>query len=196
MLKSEGRVVRIMNKKISEKRKEYLLWKEYFLLLMLAAAARSKDPSTQVGACIVNKENQILSIGYNGLTKGMNDDEMCWASIGEITGETDKIKDPYIVHAERNAILNFRGSLSELKDTTMYVLYYPCTECTKEIIQAGIKHVIYLRKYKPTSTIISEKMFRAAGVITEPYNEEKDYTKESIQGTMEKIQRLVKELSE
>ena len=130
---------------MSGKREEFLSWEEFFMGNAIIASARSKDPSNQVGACIVNNENKVLSVGYNGLPHGMNDDEFDWLSTGEQTGEIKNIKDYYVVHAERNAILNYRGNMKDLKDSTLYVTWYPCVECTKEIIQVGIKKVIYFK---------------------------------------------------
>ena len=179
------------------KRKKYLSWDEVFMGSAILVSARSKDPSNQVGACIVDQNHHILSLGYNGLTIGMNDDKFYWNSIGEKTNELDKIKDYYVVHAERNAILNYRGSLSDLKDSTLYVTWFPCTECTKEIIQAGIKKVVYLRMYsKPELVNISKKMLRSAGIEIIPYIQDKDFTKEEIQNKTEKIQTIIKSLSE
>lgn len=178
------------------KRKNYLSWDEFFMGSAILISARSKDPSNQVGACIVDKNHRILSLGYNGLTKGMNDNDFYWNSIGEQTGELDKIKDYYVVHAERNAILNYCGSHKDLKDSTLYVTWFPCTECTKEIIQTGIKKIVYLRMYsKPELVNISKKMLKNAGIEIEPYCVNKDITKEEMKETMEKIQTILKKLS-
>ncbi len=140
------------------KRKEYISWDEYFMGVALLAAKRSKDPSTQVGACIVSPENIILSTGYNGFPIGCSDDEYPWAREGEDT------KYPYVVHAELNAILNANGK--SLKGAKIYVALFPCNECAKAIIQSGIKEVIYLSdKYADTpGTIASKRMLNSAGV--------------------------------
>ena len=181
---------------MSGKREEYLSWEEFFMGNAIIASARSKDPSNQVGACIVNSENKVLSVGYNGLPHGMNDDEFDWLSTGEQTGEIKNIKDYYVVHAERNAILNYRGNMKDLKDSTLYVTWYPCVECTKEIIQVGIKKVIYLRMYsKPELVSISKYMFQCAGVEVIPYNAEKDFTKQEIQETTGAVQKMLKRFS-
>ena len=100
---------------MSDKRENYLSWDEYFMMNALLISARSKDPHNRVGSCIVNSDNKVLSVGYNGLPRGMNDDTFDWASTGEITGIKKDVKDYYVVHAERNAILNYRGSLDDLK---------------------------------------------------------------------------------
>lgn len=105
------------------KREEYLTWDESFMGVALAMACRSKDPSTIVGACIV-KDNRILSTGYNWLTSGMNDDLVYWNSIGEENGDKQKIKNYWVIHAERNAVYNYRGSLQDLEGSTLYVTLF------------------------------------------------------------------------
>ncbi len=124
----------------------------------MLAARRSKDPNTQVGACIVSPDNIILSTGYNGFPKGCSDDEYPWAREGEET------KYPYVVHAELNAILNCSGK--SLKGSKMYVALFPCNECAKAIIQSGIREVIYLSdKYDGTPDVsASKRMLVSAGV--------------------------------
>ncbi len=149
------------------KRQEYISWDDYFMGIALLAAKRSKDPNTQVGACIVSganqdaaNENTILSVGYNGLPLGCSDDEFPW----EREGDFLDTKYPFVVHAELNAILNARGK--SLVGSKIYVALFPCNECCKAIIQCGIKEVIYLSdKYANTDTVrASKKMFAAAGV--------------------------------
>jgi dCMP deaminase len=166
---------------MSSKREDYLYWDEYFMGIALLASARSKDPHNRVGACIANDENKILSVGYNGLPRGMNDDNFDWLSTGEKTGIKKNIKDYYVVHAERNAILNSRGNVDDLKGSTLYVTWFPCTECTKEIIQAGIKKVVYLRMYSKKELVeISKIMLESAGVEVISYSELYDFSKEEI----------------
>jgi dCMP deaminase len=138
------------------KRKDYISWNEYFMEIALLSAKRSKDPSTQVGACIVNDENKIVGIGYNGLPNGISDDDLTW----ERNGCFLDTKYAYVCHAEMNAIMN----CTQLpKGCTIYVTLFPCNECAKLIIQSGIKKVIYLEnKYKDSdsvkaSTILMEK---------------------------------------
>ncbi len=145
---------------MSDKRKDYISWSEYFMGVAVLAAQRSKDPSTQVGACLVDVQNRILSTGYNGFPQGCSDDEFPW-NRDEESGET---KYPFVVHAELNAILNASGK--SLQGSTLYVALFPCNECAKAIIQAGIKEVIYLSdKYHDTpSTAASRRMLEAAGV--------------------------------
>ena len=142
------------------KRTDYISWNVYFMGVAGLASKRSKDPNTQVGACIVDKNNIILSTGYNGLPYGCSDDEYTW----ERTGEDTKYK--YVVHAELNAILNAQGK--DLKNARIFVDLFPCNECAKAIIQCGIKEVIYLYdKYADSKeTIASKKMLSSAGVKT------------------------------
>lgn len=120
------------------KRKDYISWDEYFMGLALLSAKRSKDPGTQVGACIVSPDNRVLSVGYNGLAFGCSDDEYPWGR----EGDSLDTKYPYVVHAELNAILNNRGA--SLEGSRIFVALFPCNECAKAIIQSGIKEVVYL----------------------------------------------------
>lgn len=142
------------------KRQDYISWDEYFMGVAILASMRSKDPSTQVGACIVDENNRILSTGYNGFPHGCSDDEYPW----EREGDTNATKYPYVVHAELNAILNAGGR--PLAGARIYVALFPCNECAKAIIQCGIREVVYLSdKYATTpGTLASKRMFRSAGV--------------------------------
>lgn len=143
------------------KRQGYISWDEYFMGVAILASQRSKDPSTQVGACIVNDDNKIMSVGYNGFPRGCSDDEFPWERQGDKESST---KYPYVCHAELNAILNAGGN--SLKDCRIYVALFPCNECAKAIIQSGIKEVIYLSdKYADTPLVkASKRMFTCAGV--------------------------------
>ena len=142
------------------KRNDYISWDEYFMGIAILASKRSKDPNTQVGACIVSPDNIIISTGYNGMPKGCSDDEFPW----DRTGEEIDTKYPFVVHAELNAILNANGR--DLRGSRLYVALFPCNECAKAIIQSGIKEVIYLSdKYNGIpSNLASKRMLRAAGV--------------------------------
>lgn len=142
------------------KRADYISWDDYFLGIALLAARRSKDPGTQVGACIVSPQNKIVSIGYNGMPFGCSDDVFPWNR----EGETLETKYPYVCHAELNAILNASGR--DLQGCRIYVPLFPCNECAKAIIQSGIKKVMYLSdKYSETEIVIaSKRMLSAAGV--------------------------------
>lgn len=140
------------------KRENFINWDEYFMGIALLAAQRSKDPNTQVGACIVSKDNVIISTGYNGMPKGCSDDEYPWEREGADT------KYPYVVHAELNAILNSGGR--DLRGSKLYVTLFPCNECAKAIIQSGVKEFYYLSdKYAESpSTLASKRMIESAGV--------------------------------
>lgn len=143
------------------KREEYISWDEYFMGVSLLSSMRSKDPNTQVGACIVSTDNKIMSVGYNGFPRGCSDDEFPWERSGESQNDT---KYPFVCHAELNAILNAGGQ--NLSGTRIFVALFPCNECAKAIIQSGIKEVVYISdKYANTAgTIASKKMLNAAGV--------------------------------
>ena len=147
------------------KRQDYLSWDEYFMGIALLSAGRSKDSNTQVGACIVSEENKILSVGYNGMPTGCNDDEMPW----EREGEALETKYPFVCHAELNAILN--RSTGSLQNARIYVSLFPCNECAKAIIQSGIKEVVYMEdKYADTDGVrASKKMFEITGVKMRQY---------------------------
>ena len=142
------------------KRDGYISWDEYFMGIALLSANRSKDPHTQVGACIVNDRNRIMSVGYNGLPVGCDDDDFPW----EREGDALETKYPYVCHAELNAILNKAGG--SLEGCKIYVALFPCNECAKAIIQSGITEVIYLsdKHAGDTGTIASKRMMDAAGV--------------------------------
>lgn len=143
------------------KRQDYLSWDEYFMGIAMLSGMRSKDPNTQVGCCIVSQDNKILSMGYNGLPNGCSDDEYPWAREGDDPLETKYV---YAAHSELNAILNYGGG--NLKGAKIYVSLFPCNECAKAIIQAGIKEVIYdSDKYDDTASVIaSKRMMDSAGV--------------------------------
>lgn len=124
----------------TQPRADYLSWDECFMAIAIVAGMRSKDPSMQVGACIVGTDRRILSIGYNGSPNGVSDADFPWGKTGDWVDQ----KYPYVVHAERNAILNYSGPRSNLAGATLYVGLFPCNECAKEIVQSGISEVVYL----------------------------------------------------
>lgn len=152
----------------TRKRQDYISWDEYFMGVAYLAAQRSKDPNTQVGACIVSEENKILSMGYNGFPNGCSDDEFPW-NRDAADDDPENNKYFYSTHGELNAILNYRGG--SLEGAKLYVTLFPCNECTKAIIQSGIKKLIYASdKYDGTPAVVAAKrMLRAAGVQFEPY---------------------------
>ena len=138
------------------KREGYITWKQYFVELALLSAKRSKDPNTQVGAVLVDEENRIISIGYNGLPRGCSDDDFSWNK-----GEGLDNKYLYVVHAEVNAILNTNKSP---KDSILYTTLFPCNECAKILIQSGIKKIYYLDKKEGIKLEASMKMFDKVGI--------------------------------
>jgi dCMP deaminase len=146
------------------KREDYISWDEYFMGIAILSSYRSKDPNTQVGACIVNDKHRILSIGYNGAPKGLNDDIMSWNREGNFLDT----KYAYVCHGELNAILNYSGSV---EGTILYVSLFPCNECAKVIAQTGVKEVVYLSdKYNGTDgNIVSKKILDSAGVKYRAY---------------------------
>ena len=148
-----------------EKRKDYISWDEYFMGVALLSSMRSKDPSTQVGACVASQENKVVTMGYKGMPVGINDDIMPWGRVGK--DELDN-KYLYVCHAEFNAILNSRGSV---RDCKIYVTLFPCNECAKAIIQSGIKEVIYMDdKYDGAlNNLASKRLFNLAGVKYRKY---------------------------
>ncbi|MDX8419181.1 dCMP deaminase family protein [Stecheria sp. CLA-KB-P133] len=144
---------------MEEKRKDVLTWDEYFMGLAHLSALRSKDPNTQVGAAIVDENHRVVSVGYNGMPKGCSDDVFPWSREGAIL----QTKYAFVVHAELNAILNSKYPVS---GCTLYVSLFPCNECAKAIIQAGIRRIVYESdKYQNTdTTIASRRMLKAAGI--------------------------------
>lgn len=147
------------------KREDYITWDEYFMGIAKLSAARSKDPSTQVGACIVSDEHKVLSLGYNGMPIGFDDNKAPW----DREGDTLNTKYAYVCHSELNAILNARGI--NLTGATLYVTLFPCNECAKAVIQSGIKKVIYAEdKYASTDLVkASKRMFEECKVEYEQY---------------------------
>lgn len=146
------------------KREDYISWDEYFMGVAILSSYRSKDPNTAVGACIVNDDNIILSLGYNGTPRGLHDDNMPWNREGNFTDT----KYAYVCHSELNAILNYRGNL---ENTRIYVTLFPCNECAKAIVQSGIKEVIYLSdKYDGTEgNIVSKKILDETNIKYRKY---------------------------
>lgn len=150
------------SKKYNLERKDRIGWDTYYMAIAKLSAMRSKDPNTQVGACVVGSDRRVLSIGYNGAPNCFEDSEFPWGREGEYL----ETKYPYVVHAERNAILNYRGNRKDMEGAKIYVDLFPCNECAKEIIQVGIKEVIYLSdKYADMDeTKASKKLFDKCGV--------------------------------
>ena len=153
----------------TKKRSDYLSWDDYFMAISFLSAMRSKDPNTQVGACIVDSNKCIIGIGYNGFPRGCSDETLPWAREGD--NELHK-KYPYVVHAEVNAILN--KCSANVRGATIYVALFPCNECSKVIIQSGIKEVVYLKDtYHDTDACRASRiMFRMSGVKLRQYQPE------------------------
>lgn len=141
-------------------------WDEYFMGIASLSALRSKDPNTKVGACIVDDDNKVVSIGYNGMPKGVDESQLSWNK-----GEGLDSKYLYVCHAEFNAILNTRNG-SALKGCRLYVTLFPCNECAKACVQVGIKEIIYLdNKYADTVGVqASKKMLELAGIKLRQFN--------------------------
>jgi len=162
-----------------QKRNNYISWDEYFMGVAILSAKRSKDPNTQVGACIVNQKNRIVGTGYNGLPAGCSDDEFPWDKQGDFL----QTKYPYVCHAELNAILNNIGM--DLAGCRIYTALFPCNECSKAIIQSGISEVVYLSdKYEATdSAKASKRMLENAGVLCRQVETSIKYLQISFQET-------------
>jgi len=154
------------------KRADYISWDECFMALAITASKRSKDPSTQVGSCIINNKKRVIGIGYNGFPNGCSDDDLPWGKVGN---ELDT-KYFYVCHSEKNAIHN---STDNLEGATIYVTLFPCNFCAQDIIQSGIKKVIYLNdKYHNTnSCIASRKLFDLAGITYVKFEPSRSYLK-------------------
>lgn len=147
------------------KKLDYLKWDEYFMGIALLSTERSKDPSTSVGACIVSQDNKILSVGYNGMPLGCSDDEYPW----DREGSPLNTKYLYVCHAEMNAILNYTGTA--MNGAKIYTTLFPCNECTKALIQKGVKEIIYMcDKYSETDSVkASKRMLDSANVTYRIY---------------------------
>ena len=147
------------------KRENYISWDAYFMGIAILSSHRSKDPGTQVGACIVSPTNRILSVGYNGMPSGCSDDRYPW----DREGAPLATKYLFVCHAELNAILNYRGG--SLEGSRVYTTLFPCNECAKALIQSGVKEIVYMQdKYADTDSVIaSKKMMDSAGVTYRRY---------------------------
>lgn len=153
------------------KREDYISWDEYFMGIAFISSLRSKDPRTQVGACIVDIEKHILSTGYNGAPLNLSDDDLPWDSLGEATNDIMNIKNTFVCHAEANAIDNYNGNKDKLKNSTIYVTLFPCVECAKRIIQNKIKKVVYLKQYSKEAQInAANYMFEKANVEIQQFD--------------------------
>lgn len=157
---------------MSGERKNVINWDAYYMGMALLGTLRSKDPKTQVGSCIVDDNHCILSVGYNGTVSGMSDTDMPWHSNGEKTNDVMNIKNTFVVHAEANALDHYYGDKFRLNGSTIYVTLFPCIECTKRLVNEGIKRVVYLNMYKkPDLVEASMKMFNNANVQVEEFSD-------------------------
>ena len=156
--------IEIPTEYLGHKRDQYLTNEDACMLTACLWAKRSKDPSTQVGACFVNHKGRIISVGYNGTPNGWNDDEFPWDKGSDLPPEYTKY--PYVIHAEKNGIYNYDGSSTDFIGSTLYVTLFPCSDCAKALVQRGIKKVIYLSdKYNNTSdNLIAKKILDTCGV--------------------------------
>ncbi len=143
-------------------RKDYINWQDYFMGIAKLSAMRSKDPSTQVGACIVDENNKIVSMGYNGMPYGTDDSTAKWGK----SGDWEDTKYPYVCHAELNAILNSPRSVANCR---IFVTHHPCNECAKAIVQSGIKEVIYQDARLGKISDVARIIFDNAGVVVTAY---------------------------
>ena len=145
-----------------DKRRDVITWDEFFMRVAIAAQLHGKDPIPHVGACITASDHRILSVGYNGTPSALNDDDFPWGT------SDDPLQDKhnYVVHAEANAVLNYRGSLKDLSHASVYVTLFPCHECAKILAQAGIGEVVYLDdKYDGTDgNRISKRILSSCGI--------------------------------
>jgi dCMP deaminase len=162
---------------MSEKRTDYINWQEFFMGVALLSAQRSKDPSTQVGACLV-KDTKIISTGYNGFPTGCSDDLLPWKRESE-NGNSLDTKYFYVVHAESNCILNAR---QDIRGSTIYCTLFPCAECTKMIIQSGITKVVYMddKYHDEPSWVASRRMLDLASVHYVQFKLEREITLNSV----------------
>ncbi|KRY51242.1 Deoxycytidylate deaminase, partial [Trichinella britovi] len=149
----------------NQKREDYISWTDYFMGVALLSSKRSKDPIMQEGACIVNSDNHIIGVGYNGMPAGCSDDRMPWADQANSILET---KHPYICHAALNAVVNKISNSA--KGCCLYTTHLPCSHCAGLLIQSGVKSVYFLKNSLDTiSTAATERLFKESGVHYEQY---------------------------
>ena len=183
----------VMKKHIGKIPTDNLISEEYFMGIAVLSALRSKDPSTQVGACLVDNYDRVLSISYNGTPNGMSDDFLPWASFGEETGDLLTTKDPYIVHAEMNIFDNYKGFPEDLHKAKLYLIYSPCIACSKRISALEVAKVIYLREYtKNNMSEISKRWLDRSNTTSKLYNESKNYTKEECTIFLDEATKVIK----
>lgn len=183
----------VIKKNIGKVDSDTLVSEEYFMGLALLSALRSKDPSTQVGSCLVSSNGRVLSIGYNGAPYNMSDDFLPWHSNGELTGDLLTTKDPYIVHSEINVFDAYKGSSDDFIDGRLYLLYSPCEKCSKRISFEQLDKIVYLREYtKNGVSKISRRWLKAASINEELYNPLHNYTKEECSDILNETTKVIK----
>lgn len=183
----------VIKKNIGKIDSNVLVNEEYFMGLSLLSALRSKDPSTQVGSCLVSSNGCVLSIGYNGAPYNMSDDFLPWHSNGEVTGDLLTTKDPYVVHSEINVFDAYKGSSDDFIGGSLYLLYSPCEKCSKRISFEQLDKIIYLREYtKNGVSKISRRWLRAASINEELYNPLHNYTKEECSDILNETTKVIK----
>ena len=183
----------VMKRYIALSEEKKFLDREYFMGISLLSALRSKDPSTQVGACLTDRYNKILSVGYNGTPFGMSDDVLPWASFGEETGDLVTTKNPYIVHAEINILDNYRGVPKDFSHGTLFLLYSPCDKCAARLSYTLLDQIVFLRAYTKDGMFDRSHVWLSCSSISYGlYNPEKDYTKDECLEMIEETTKVIK----
>ena len=163
-------IFKIPQRYLSQGRKdlECIDLNSYYMIVAMASGLLSKDPSTQVGACIVDVTGNVISTGFNCPPKGWASDEFIWEKLKE----EELNKYTYITHAEMNGLANYNGNRKYLEGATIYVTFLPCPNCAKNIIQNGIKKVVYLADADNElgSTKATKYMFEKCGVECIPFS--------------------------
>ncbi len=181
-----------LTKKYLKQREGRITPEEYYMSMAILSSLRSKDPSTQVGSCIVDENGRIVSVGYNGAPQGIKDEEVPWHSNGEITGIKADIKDYYVIHAEINSLDNYRGQQDDLQKMKIYLTFSPCRLCTPRIGMSSPKEVIWLRQYGKIDFKEYDKWFLPSGTKYRSYNSEHLWDKESYKELTEETTRVIK----
>jgi len=164
---------------------------EYYMSMAVLATLRSKDPSTQVGSCLVDENGRVVSVGYNGAPQGMEDRDVPWHSNGEKTGKKKDVKDYYSVHAEVNTLDNYRGQQDDLNRMRMYVTLSPCSLCTPRISVGRPREIVWLREFEKINFEEYEKWFAPVGTECHSYNN-KSWSKSSYKELVEEATKIIK----
>lgn len=158
-------VAKVLTDKPEDIKVNHISWDEYFMSIAILSALRSKDPNTKVGAAIISPDHKVLSLGYNGMPSGIDDAKVPWSRTNKSDLDNKYL---YVCHAELNAILN---SNKDIRGSILYVTLFPCNECAKAIIQAGIKEMVFMDdKYHDTDIEeASRKLLTMAGIKQKRY---------------------------